>query len=149
MQRALIVVGFQPEKLKLIKRDADRLETWICATQDDYDYTISIVRQEGNRNMMRTDSEIIDRNIQNYYPFQVDKEIEVYGYDVDTNQFRRDVEYSIVGVSTSASVLCIAMSMYSAGLNVKVLENHCYDRKGLHREGIKIMNAYMKDCVIK
>lgn len=149
MRKVLIVVGYQEEKLQFIGKKRQKLEDWIVANQGDYDYTISIVRDAGNRNMRKSGTEIINSDTKNYYPFSVEEEIIVTGYDIDTSIFDINTEYHIVGVSTGASVLCIAMSMYSEGLNVRVLENYCFDRMGLHKEAIKLMSAYMKDCVLK
>jgi hypothetical protein len=84
-----------------------------------------------------------------YLDYESDNVILVPGYDVDCSLFRKDVDYDIIGISTSASVLCIAMSMYSVGLHINVLEQYCEDRKSKKLEdyAFAIMKAYMPGCL--
>lgn len=150
MQRCLVVIGCQKEKLMQCGRDGQKLVTWIQARSDQYDSVISIVRKDlqyDNFNKMGDEIANKDDTILGY---ATDTLIEVPGYDVDCSKFRRDMEYDIVGISTAASVLCIAMSMFSNGLKVHVLTDHCLDRKSkkLHNAAIEIMKAYMPIAVV-
>lgn len=145
MQRYLIAVGAQPEKVKLCGRDGKKLIEWIQARSGDYDRVISVVRKDlkyDNFNKMGDSIANKDDVRLDYMSHQV---IVVPGYGVDCSNFPPNVEYDIVGISTAASVLCIAMSMFSAGLKIHVLENRCIDRKGkkTHEAAITIMKAYM------
>lgn len=147
MNRFLVVVGVQPEKIKLVK-GGDKLVKWIQTHQQNFDSTIAVVRKDqNNRNFAKADDTIANKLISNL-DYSADTIIEVGGYDLDCKQFRKDAEYIIVGISTGSAVLTSAMSMYSEGLNVKVVKDLCLDRKGLHKEAIKIMEAYMPGCVI-
>lgn len=150
--RFLVVIGCQKEKLDLIDKKVRRqILDFINTEGHSYTGIISIVRKKmnGDRNFRRAGDNIIsDSNT--YLDYESQTVIEVPGYDVDCSTFRRDVHYDIIGISTSASVLCIAMSMYSCGLDVSVLEKYCEDRKGKKLEdyAFEIMRAYMPGCVV-
>lgn len=150
MQKILIVVGCQRDKLEKIDRGSrNKILDFIHSTQHTYDGTIAVVR---NSNMSDADNfrrkkDTIGDDRPELIEFSADNIIEVSGYDLDCKVFRKDAEYHIIGVSTGAAVLCTAMSMYSAGLRVTVLSKYCADRKGMHKEAIAIMNAYMEGCV--
>lgn len=149
MEKILVVVGVQPEKVAECGRKGKKIVDWVINHQDNYDATLAIVRKAlGNANFERSGDKIANNNI-SILGYPADNIIEVAGYDLDVNAFRKDAEYHIIGISTAASVLCIAMSMYSAGLKVSVLEDCCLDRKSdsLHKYAIKIMEAYMPGCV--
>lgn len=150
MKRVLVVIGYQDEKFEYLReKDVERLSNWISANQGDFDYTISIVREAGNRNIEKSGMEIIDNTTMNHYPFEVHQEITVHGYDLDCSILDENTEYYIVGTYTAEAILCTAMSMYSMGMKVKVIENYCLDRRDLHKNAINIMMEYMKDCVIR
>lgn len=85
-----------------------------------------------------------------YLDYESTNVIEVSGYDVDCSLFRKDAQYDIIGISTAASVLCISMSMYSCGLNIRVLGKYCRDRKSnsLEKYAFEIMKAYMPGCIV-
>lgn len=149
MKRCLVVIGCQREKLEQVGRDGKKLITWIQANRDKYDLTISIVRKDlvyDNFNKMGDEVGTKDPTVLDYASDQV---IEVPGFDVNCSQFNRAYEYDIVGISTAASVLCIAMSMFSSGLKLHILTDHCIDRKGdkYHDMAVKIMKAYMPIAV--
>ena len=150
MQRFLVVIGLQPDKIEACGKPARKILDWVKAHYDEYAVTISIIRRYDQRgNVNRSGNEIIEDHAitLDYYSDQV---IGVTGFDVDCTQFRRDVQYDIVGISTSASVLCCALSMFSANLNVRVIENLCCDRKGkdVHAAAIKIMKTWMPKNVV-
>lgn len=150
MQKFLVVVGCQEDKLDCIsKSDKNRILDYISSHQHIYDGTLAIVRGNvhGNRNFKKK-GDTIGANGMHLLDFSADDIIEVSGYDIDCKLFRRDVEYHIIGISTAASVLCCALSMYSAGFEVKVLSKYCADRKGMHDKAIQIMKAYMEGCVV-
>ena len=147
MNKFLVVVGVQPEKIKLV-RGGDKLVKWIQTHQQNFDGTIAVVRKDqNNRNFEKAGDTIMNKLISNL-DYSADTIIEVGGYDLDCKQFRRDAEYTVMGISSGASVLTTAMSMYSAGLNIKIVESLCLDRKGLQKEAFKIMKAYMPGCII-
>jgi hypothetical protein len=153
MDRCLIVIGCQKEKLDLIdKKVKNKILDFINSESHSYQAVVSIVRKKcnGDRNF-RQSNDTIATDGPTYLDYESDTIIEVPGYDVDCSTFRRDMEYDIIGISTAASVLCIAMSMYSCGLNVRVLEPYCEDRKSKKLEdyAFEIMRAYMPGCVVK
>lgn len=144
MQKQLVVVGLQPEKIQKCK-GADKLVDWVQAHKDDYDSVIAVVRKDlKTDNFNRMHDDIANKEMV-VLPYATDNIILVPGYDIDCSHFRTDpgIEYHIMGISTAASVMCVAMSMFSHGCSIKVLEKLCMDRKGLHNEAIKIMKAYM------
>lgn len=153
MDRCLVVIGCQKEKLELIdKKIKQNILDYINTSRGQYQAIISIVRQQmnGDRNFRRSGDMVVG-NGPVYLDYESDNVIVVPGYDVDCSTFRKDMQYDIIGISTSASVLCIAMSMYSCGLDVRVLEPYCEDRKGkdLEKYAFAIMNAYMPGCIVK
>lgn len=150
--RFLVVVGCQKEKLDQIDKKIRRqILDFINSSSSQYTGVISIVRKRmnGDRNFRRS-GDMVATDANTYLDYESSNVIEVPGYDVDCNVFRRDAQYDIIGISTSASVLCIAMSMYSCGLDVRVLEEYCEDRKGkkLEEYAFEIMRAYMPGCVV-
>ena len=152
MDRCLVVVGCQREKLDAIdKKVKKQILDFINSNAHTYDSVISIVRKRmnGDRNFQKSGDQIAT-DATTYLDYESSSVIEVPGYDVDCTHFRRDIQYDIIGISTSASVLCIAMSMYSCGLQIRVLEKYCEDRKGkkLEDHAFEIMRAYMPGCVI-
>ena len=152
MDRFLIVVGCQKEKLALIdKKVARSILDYIHSNSHTYSGVISIVRKKmnGDRNFVK-DGDRIATDTATYLDYESSNVIEVPGYDVDCTAFRRDAHYDIIGISTSASVLTIAMSMYSCGLDITVLEKYCEDRKGkkLEDAAFMIMKAYMPGRVV-
>lgn len=152
MDKYLIAIGCQKEKLQLIdKRVRHNILDYLNAHGHDYDGVIAIVRKatDGDDNFQKN-NDLDVSNSMTYLGYEASNIIEVPGYDVDCRMFRKDAEYHLMGVSTSASVLCIAMSMYSCGLRIKVLKDLCEDRKGKKLEDMafQIMNAYMPGVVI-
>lgn len=150
--RFLVVVGCQKEKLDQIDKKVRRsILDFIQAESHTYQGVISIIRKKmnGDRNFRRSGDEVAT-DTHTYLDYESTTVIEVPGYDVDCSAFRRDAHYDIIGISTSASVMCIAMSMYSCGLDVSVIEKYCEDRKGkkLEEYAFAIMRAYMPGCVI-
>lgn len=149
--RFLVVIGCQKEKLAQIDK---RIRNWILdfINSESHNYTgvISIVRKpmNGDANFQRSGNTMDDTAT--YLDYESTNVIEVPGYSVDCSLFRKDAQYDIIGISTSASVLCIAMSMYSCGLNIRVLEDYCEDRKGknLEKYAFEIMKAYMPGCLV-
>lgn len=152
MHRFLVVIGCQKEKLDLIDASVkEDILDFINSHSQEYDGVISIIRKKmsGDRNFQRS-GDAIASDAPTYLDYESQTVIEVPGYDVDCDMFRRDAQYDIIGISTSASVLCISMSMYSRGLNIRVLEQYCEDRKGKQLEdyAFAIMRAYMPGCVV-
>ena len=150
MRRLLIAVGLQKSKLEECGRDGKKIVEWVGAHQSEYDGIIAVVRKDLARdNFDKMNDEIENRETE-YFEFLVDTIIEVPGYDIDCKHFTKDAEYHIVGISTSASILCMAMSMFSNGFNIKVLVDRCTDRKGknLHKNAVEIMKAYMPISVV-
>ncbi len=146
MNKFLVVIGMQKSKMDKCPKIAKKIQAWVGAHRDDYTQVISVIRtaQHDNRNM----KDGLGAGVINDMVIPCDEVIEVEGYDVDFGPNRRDAEFHIIGISTGASVLCAALSMYSDGLRVKVFKDLCDDRKGLHKEAIKIMEAYMPGCVM-
>lgn len=149
--RFLVVIGCQKEKLAQIdKRTRNQILDFINSESHNYTGVISIVRKpmNGDSNFRRSGNVMDD--MATYLDYESTNVIEVPGYDVDCSLFRKDAQYDIIGISTSASVLCIAMSMYSCGLNIRVLEKYCEDRKGknLEKYAFEIMKAYMPGCLV-
>lgn len=149
--RFLVVIGCQKEKLAQIdKRIRNQILDFINSESHNYTGVISIVRKpmNGDTNFQRSGNTMDDTAT--YLDYESTNVIEVPGYDVDCSLFRKDAQYDIIGISTSASVLCIAMSMYSCGLNIRVLEDYCEDRKGknLEKYAFEIMKAYMPGCLV-
>ena len=142
MNKFLVVVGLQPEKIAEI-RCGEKLVKWVLNHQSEYTATIAIVRKDLCRDNFNRMGDTIGNKEASNLPYPADTIMEVPGYDVDCNVFRRDAEYHIMGISTGASVICTAMSMFSAGINIKILGDLCADRKGMHDHAIKIMKAYM------
>lgn len=152
MDRYLVVVGCQKEKLAQIsKREARNLIDFVQSNSHKYTGVISILRKrmDGDRNLVRSGDRIAT-DTQDYLDYKTDSIICVPGYDVDCTRFRKDAQYDIMGISTSASVLCISMSMYSCGLSIQVLKKYCVDRKGssLERNAFEIMRAYMPGVLV-
>lgn len=151
MRRVLIAIGLQKGKLAECGRKGKKIIEWVGAHQSEYDSIIAIVRKD----LVRDNFDKMKDKIQNkeveYFEFPVDKVIEVPGYDIDCKVFAKDIQYDIVGISTSASVLCMAMSMFSNGLNIRVLTKYCCDRKSdkLHKMAVEIMKAYMPISVVE
>lgn len=152
VDKFLVVVGCQKEKLDLIDKKVRRsILDFIQSESHTYTGVISIVRKKmnGDRNFVRSGNNVAT-DTHTYLDYESSTIIEVPGYDVDCSSFRRDAHYDIIGISTSASVLCIAMSMYSCGLDVSVIEKYCEDRKSkkLENYAFEIMKAYMPGCLI-
>lgn len=152
MHRFLVVIGCQKEKLELIDKKVKRnMLDYINTHSHEYDGVISIVRTKmnGDRNFQRSGDNLVNDQ-PTYLDYESTNVVAVPGYDVDCSMFRKDAEYDLMGISTSASVLCIAMSMYSCGLNIRILEKYCEDRKGkkLEEYAFAIMRAYMPNCVV-
>lgn len=147
----LVVIGCQKGKLEQInKRTARSILDYIHGNQHLYKGTISIIRKsmKGDRNFKKA-GDTVTLNDYEYLDYKSDNIIEVPGYSLDCGQFRKDAHYDLIGVSTSASVLCIAMNMYSCGLDINVLEKYCEDRKSkkLEEQAFDIMRAYMPGVV--
>lgn len=147
----LMVIGCQKKKLeKIDKKIARNILDYIHCNQYEYTGIISVIRRPmaGDKNFRRSGDDIaIDTKEYLDYPSSV--VIEVPGYSIDCDNFRKDVHYDIIGISTSASVMCMAMNMYSCGHDISVLEKYCEDRKGkkLEEHAFNIMNAYMPGVV--
>lgn len=149
--RFLVVVGCQKEKLNQIDKKArNQILDFINSEGHSYTGVISIVRKpmNGDTNFQRSGETMDSTNT--YLDYESTNVIEVSGYDVDCSLFRKDAQYDIIGISTAASVLCISMSMYSCGLNIRVLGKYCKDRKSnsLERYAFEIMKAYMPGCLV-
>lgn len=149
--RFLVVVGCQKEKLNQIDKKArNQILDFINSEGHSYTGVISIVRKpmNGDTNFQRS-GETMD-NTNTYLDYESTNVIEVSGYDVDCSLFRKDAQYDVIGISTAASVLCISMSMYSCGLNIRVLGKYCRDRKSnsLEKYAFEIMKAYMPGCLV-
>lgn len=150
MNRCLVIVGVQEEKMELIdKRKAKEIMHYIHTASDQYESTIAVVRKaiHGSNNFKSQGGSvnaIVDDN-EAMLEYAVDNVIVTSGYDMDCFALRNDLEYDIIGISTAASVLTIAMSLYSRGYKVRVLSKYTTDRKGpeLEKAAIEIMNAYM------
>lgn len=152
MDNFLVVVGCQREKLeKIDKKIARQILDFINSNAHKYSGVISIVRKKmnGDRNFRQAGDTLVSDN-STYLDYESTTVIEVPGYDVDCSAFRRDAHYDIIGISTSASVLCISLSMYSCGLDINVLSKYCEDRLGKHLEdaAFEIMKAYMPGKVL-
>lgn len=153
MQRdkVLLVIGCQKEKLEQVdKKFRNNIIDFINSSVSDYRSIVSIVRKptNGDTNFRRSENVMSSDNV--YLDYPSDNIIVVPGYDVDCSQFRKDIHYDLIGISTSASVLTIAMAMYSCGLDINVLAPYVEDRKGkdLEKAAFQIMDAYMPDVVI-
>ena len=151
MDRFLVVIGCNKEKLeKIDKKIARKMLDYINGNGHSYTGVISVVRKKmnGDRNFRRNGDDIAT-DTTTYLDYESTNVIEVPGYDVDCSMFRKDAHYDIMGISTSASVLTIAMSMYSSGLDISVLRDLCEDRKGkqLEEYAFKIMEAYMPNAL--
>lgn len=149
--RFLVVVGCQKEKLNQIDKKArNQILDFINSEGHSYTDVISIVRKpiNGDTNFQRSGETMDSTNT--YLDYESTNIIEVSGYDVDCSLFRKDAQYDIIGISTAASVLCISMSMYSCGLNIRVLGKYCRDRKSnsLEKYAFEIMKAYMPGCLV-
>lgn len=149
--RFLVVVGCQKEKLNQIDKKArNQILDFINSEGHSYTGVISIVRKpiDGDTNFQRSGETMDSTNT--YLDYESINVIEVSGYDVDCSLFRKDAQYDIIGISTAASVLCISMSMYSCGLNIRVLGKYCKDRKSnsLEKYAFEIMKAYMPGCLV-
>ena len=149
--RFLVVVGCQKEKLNQIDKKArNQILDFINSEGHSYTGVISIVRKpmNGDTNFQRSGETMDSTNT--YLDYESTNIIEVSGYDVDCSLFRKDAQYDIIGISTAASVLCISMSMYSCGLNIRVLGEYCKDRKSnsLEKYAFEIMKAYMPGCLV-
>lgn len=149
--RFLVVVGCQKEKLDQIdKKSRNMILDFINSEGHNYTGVISIVRKpmNGDTNFQRSGETMESTNT--YLDYESNNIIEVSGYDVDCTLFRKDAQYDVIGISTAASVLCISMSMYSCGLNVRVLGKYCKDRKSnsLEKYAFEIMKAYMPGCLV-
>ena len=149
--RFLVVVGCQKEKLNQIDKKARKqILDFINSEGHSYTGVISIVRKpmNGDTNFQRSGETMDSTNT--YLDYESTNIIEVSGYDVDCSLFRKDAQYDVIGISTAASVLCISMSMYSCGLNIRVLGKYCRDRKSnsLEKYAFEIMKAYMPGCLV-
>lgn len=149
--RFLVVVGCQKEKLNQIDKKArNQILDFINSEGQSYTGVISIVRKpmNGDTNFQRSGETMDSTNT--YLDYESTNIIEVSGYDVDCSLFRKDAQYDVIGISTAASVLCISMSMYSCGLNIRVLGKYCRDRKSnsLEKYAFEIMKAYMPGCLV-
>ena len=152
MQKCLVIVGCQSEKLaKINKKDAKEIMHYIHTASHTYETTIAIVRKDvrGSRNLLSEDSKRAGNDIVGSSPVMLDYEVSnlivTPGYDVDVTAFRNDIEYDIIGVSTAAAVLSVAMSLYSRGCKINVLKDYVADRKGpgLQKAAFLIMENYM------
>lgn len=153
MDKFLIAVGCQESKLDFLDRKQKRkLMDFLQVQGTQYKSVISVIRcaMQGSDNFKRSNDTLGNTSVE-YLSYPSDTVLEVPGYDLDCKGFRKDVIYDIVGMSSAASVLTIAMSMYSNGYKVRVLEEYCFDRKGddMHEAAFDIMEAYMPGCVVK
>ena len=154
MNKNLIAVGIQSGKMELFDRRTQRkIMTFLDeAANGKFDSVTAIIRtqrsKDGYLSAMANDGIAADAN--EVIPYEATQVICVPGFDVDATQFRLGEKYYIMGISTSASVLCIALSMFSAGLDVYVIEDMCRDRKGdkYHKYAIEILKAYMPGRVV-
>lgn len=149
--RFLVVVGCQKEKLNQIDKKArNQILDFINSEGHSYTGVISIVRKpmDGDTNFQRSGETMDSTNT--YLEYESTNVIEVSGYAVDCSLFRKDAQYDVIGISTAASVLCVSMSMYSCGLNIRVLGKYCRDRKSssLEKYAFEIMKAYMPGCLV-
>lgn len=149
--RFLVVIGCQKEKLNQIdKKSRNMILDFINSEGHSYTGVISIVRKpmNGDTNFQRSGETMDSTNT--YLDYESTNVIEVSGYDVDCSLFRKDAQYDVIGISTAASVLCVSMSMYSCGLNIRVLGKYCKDRKSnsLEKYAFEIMKAYMPGCLV-
>lgn len=147
----LVVVGCQESKLSTLdKKKRMSILDFIEANSHNYEGVISVIRTtgKGDTNFRRSGDTIANTAVE-YLPYESHETLEVPGYTIDCRTFRKDAHYDIIGVSTAASVLATAMTMYSNGLEINVLEKYCADRKGsaLHESALSIMNAYMPGVV--
>ena len=147
----LVVIGCQKGKLEQIStRTARSILDYIHGNQHLYTGTISIIRKsmKGDRNFKKA-GDTVTLNDNEFLDYKSDNIIEVPGYDLDCSQFRQDAHYDIIGISTAASVLTMAMSMYSWGLSISVLAKYCEDRKSkkLEEHAFEIMKAYMPGVI--
>jgi len=151
MNKYLIVIGAQSGKLELVPRKFKKeLLSYAHSASEIYDGVISVVRVKNvDAINFKKSKDTIAKDTIEHLEYQSDTVIEVPGYDVNVSNFRRDAEYDIIGISTAASVLCTAMSMYSQGLKINVLSKYVYDRKGekFHQAALNIMREYMPGCV--
>ena len=122
---------------------------WIQSNGANYISVVSVLQKSTKHNINYARQGYIDDSIE-YLPYKSDSVIEVEGYDLDLKHFRKDVLYDIVGISTSSNVLCIAMSMYSAGLRIRVIKDYCEDEKSkkLEDNAFEIMEAYMPGVLV-
>lgn len=151
MNRVLLVIGYQQSKLQFLKKkERIKLEEFLLKNYEAYDGVISIIRDKSDAQGMMKHKELQEaaQDSEAYYPIPIGKTVTVAGYDIDTTGMRKDTIYDIVGVSTAASILCMAMSLFSAGYRIRVLSDFCFDRKGLHDEAIAIMTEYMPGSVV-
>lgn len=148
--RFLVVIGCQREKLDQIGRGNKRkLLDYVQSSSHTYTGVISILRKkmEGDDNFRRA-RDLVATDTVDYLEYQSDNVLLVPGYDVDVTVFRKDAHYDIVGISTAASVMCTALSMYSQGLEISILKDYCFDRKGLDKEAHKIFKTYMPGVLV-
>lgn len=150
----LIVIGTQKAKLEQTSKGFQkRLMLFLDGAKlNGYDSVTAVIRTQRNADgflsAMANDGVASDGT--EIITFPCDQVINVPGFDIDCSRFRLGEEYHLCGISTAASVLTMAMSMHSAGLNVKVLSKYCEDRKGdrFHKYALEIMNAYMPGHII-
>ena len=148
--KILVVVGCNRGKLETMpKREYKYILDFINSHVNVYSSIISIVRKatEGNDNFRRRGIQIYDSSL-DCFDYPSDNIICVPGFDINVDGFRKDVHYDVICISTAASVLCVAMSFFSAGYELSVLRDYCVDRKGLNKEAFKIMNTYMPGIVV-
>lgn len=147
----LVVIGCQKGKLEQIdKRTARNILDYIHGNQHLYTGTISIIRKSmrGDRNFKKA-GDTVTSNDNEYLDYKSDNIIEVPGYSLDCEQFRKDAHYDLIGISTAASVLSVALNMYSCGLSISVLSKYCEDRKSkkLEEHAFEIMKMHMPGVV--
>lgn len=143
MDKILIAVGYSKNKLqKAGVRFVKKTYDYIMSSIDRYTAIYNIVRKSNQfGNIAKNDSlELCDDFV---YDIPFTKVIEVNGYDLNISQWSKQFEYDIIGISTAASVLSIALSLYSEDMKVNILSEYCYDRMGLEKEAKKICDAYM------
>ena len=150
MGRVLLGVGLQEAKRVGNVRQFDKVCNYFDSHADEYDLAVNIVRVKEHENHNSSGKEDIIGLRDKARPCVMQGSIyELHGFTFNNpNMFPMGHEYHIIGGSLSYAVLALALQMYGAGYNVKILEKYTFDRKGLDREARKIIEVYMPDILV-
>lgn len=153
MEKYLLVVDVQKANSEGVEKFTRKLTDWINAHAHEYTAVFATIRKntkvDNFERFLRDDScqdpKLLD--------FHYDKLIEKEGYGLDEIGYSvipRNAEINVVGMETGASIMAIALDLFSLGYNFKVIGDLCYcnDGKDIHQAAIKCLQTYIGKALV-